>query len=143
MTLRIKGNLSSLSDPVAVHARRSAIGANQRKAARRRAQGIDSNFRGNAKAALSVTVTASGLGASPRKGWRLSGENGKNARHNTAGYIAVGDLATYVKRDAPKGTPAIDGVDGIPLHLREHQDHIVARREAAHRATQTVITYDA
>ena len=70
--------------------------------------GVSPSFKGNAKAALTITPTDRTLGASPRQGWRLSGEAGKNARHSTSGYVAVSEPLAYVSRPSNKRVAETD-----------------------------------
>lgn len=72
---------------------------------------ISTEFRGNGKSALSITPTASGLGASTRQGWRLSctpqerAEHGARTTLNTAEYVAYNGPNTHTGY----GFPLIDG----------------------------------
>lgn len=73
---------------------------------------ISTEFRGNGKAALSITPTASGLGASTRQGWRLSCTPAERAAAGVTGV--TNNSAEYVAYNGPQSAtgyshPLMDG----------------------------------
>lgn len=128
--LRIKGDIGQMFSPANVKARRQEAGAAQRAASRKARRAGATGARVGMKAER-VLVTTGTLGASPRKGWRLSGEAGRNARKSDARFVAHPEPMAYItqtRKDALGKESITPRSNLVAVAFETRRDHKEGRK---------------